>query len=425
MAIFSTNAGPVSAMESIGASSLEAWESLNSSAPRLEGYRPFSHMLKNGYTNAIKTFIPSEEEFNTLKRIIETGGLEGKEVAIAGAGTFGLTLALGLSEAGAKVKIYSSATKPTAMARALGIGEPQGQEVEGYFHATIPLFESLIANGAPIEKNKVIYYSADERASDDDFVKELERMPGSNYKIEAVSEFGDKVHGKLSFDGFIFSGAGLRDFYMNILKNNPNVEFQEREFQEVAPILGKDNTPADISFFALGLGRGKIEGAHIPGNRGQMLIVEGEEVKKLLEANPMFNDVGSLGIPTDEGSVNIVVRYGNFETKENPVLVIGATKDKGVDKLLPTEKDYNFLREGVKLIWPELDAAIEKAESLQEDAPSLTSCTYVCVRPGAGDPFTIKETNGCIDIYAAGGTGNSIAGGAALKALSMALRNMS
>lgn len=78
---------------------------------------------------------------------------------------------------------------------------------------------------------------------------------------------------------------------------------------------------------------------------------------------------------------------------------------------------------GIERLWPELHNALERSYCTEEcDPAELSSATYVCVRPGAGEPFTIQVVNDCIDVRAAGGAGNSICGGAALLAFSKGLK---
>jgi hypothetical protein len=302
------------------------------------------------------------------------------------------------------------------LARALGILEPQGSSVESYFRASLPIFDELIKAGAPIRRDKVVYYY---KNLNSDFVAELERFPSLNHKVEPTDRFGCKL--KLSFDGYIMSGSSMRDFYMQMLAKR-GVRLVPQEIRELNPV------PGHLTFSALGMGRAKVQGGQaldLPGNRGQMTVVEGADVAELLKSFPDLVDSGSVGIPTSAGSVNIVLHYRNPSAREDPFLIIGATKDPGNGNSLPRGGDSRFILEGVKELWPALHnhlQAYAQSTSSDIDPKRLNWIEYVCVRPGGGtSPFAINSVNGCVDVSCAGGTGNSIAPGAALKAIFQAL----
>jgi hypothetical protein len=402
-------------IQNIGATSLNAWNAASlKGAVGVEVATPFRDVLSQGYTPAMQGLF-SLAAFRALEATLQPNALLGRKVAIYGAGSFGLALAAPLSEAGADIIIYSAPEAPTALARALGILEPQGKSVENFFHASLPIFDELIKAGAPIRRDRVVYYYQ-ELATD--FVEQLKSMPDSNYRVESTNLFGCRF--KLSFDGYIMSGTSMRDFYMGILAKR-GATFVEQEMRELIPV------PGHLTFSALGMGRAKIQGQHsvdLPGNRGQMICVEGTDVVKLLNSFPELDDAGSVGIPTSAGSVNIVLHYRNPAAREEPFLVIGATKEPGNGSALPRKADSEFLNEGIRKLWPALGEylqAYSESQDLDIAADRLNFSEYVCVRPGGGETsFKIHEVDGCTEIVCAGGMGNSLAPAAALKAISLA-----
>jgi FAD dependent oxidoreductase len=344
------------------------------------------------------------ERFENAMNCLLNCGLEGETFGVYGAGTFGLTVALILSEAGATGTVYSSPTKTTAMRGALGILEPQGTTVEPYWLGSIPFLRKLIDLGAPLRNDQIRYYYQDR--PNIDFVAELSRTPDTHLRIEETSEYGCKT--VLSFNGIILAAPALSVFYTAALQAR-GVEFTPREINVIEPAGG-----ASITVAAMGLGRGQgFSDVDIPGNAGQIIHLSGPRVSELIHENPAFQKCGSFGRPRPEGSVNIVL-----PSRTDPYLLIGATKHPGDATRLVQKIDYEFLLDGVKVLWPELYHAM-----LHElKTGYLEEHSYRCIRPGSGStPFTVKETNGCVDIFAAGGTGNSIAPAAALHALALAL----
>ena len=332
-----------------------------------------------------------------------------------------------LSEVGADITIFSAGKKTestaderqkesTAMARAIGILEPQGRDFEQFFRGSVPFFEELARCGAPLRRDRVVYFYKD--APNQDFVQELQLLPHLNHKVEAAEKFGCKS--KVSFEGYIMSGSAMRDFYMGVLKER-GVEYRERTIETLAP------EPDHLTFSALGMGRKLVRSdssVDIPGNYGQMICIEGTEVADLLQTFPELKNIGSVGIPSSAGSVNIVLHYRNPRERLGPYLIIGATKNPGDGKLLLREPDNAFLMNGVKILWPALHAHLEKFSTATdtEFSPAKFNPNYYgCVRPGSGaSPFQVVKVNGCIDISGAGGMGNTLAPAASLKAISLA-----
>jgi hypothetical protein len=402
-----------SVISNICANSSTMWEAASlGRAPSLVGkdVTPFRSALEKGHTPAMSGLF-TREEFESLATKLQADKFRDQKAAIYGAGTFGLTLAMILSEAGARVTIFSSKEAPSALSRAIGILEPQGKSVERFFHSSLPVFDELIAVGAPIRKDRVTYFYD---SPDKDFVEQLTRMPGANYKIETTTQYG--LSSKLSFDGYIMSGSAMRTFYMSILKER-GVTFVERDITAIEPV--QDH----VTFSALGMGRAKIKdeaALDLPGNRGQMMVIEGTDVVELLKGFPELAKAGSIGIPSAAGSVNIALHFHNPAKREGPFLIIGATKQPGNSDSFPRKNDSEFLKKGLKIIWPELLNHLENATNIAPE--KLDWSEYVCVRPGGGaSPFEVAKHNDCIDIRCAGGMGNSLAPAAALKAVAAAI----
>jgi glycine/D-amino acid oxidase-like deaminating enzyme len=335
--------------------------------------------------------------------------LEGAKVSIFGAGTFGLAVANCLSCLGAKVTITSDPTAQVAMSRAVGILEPQGDEVQDYWIQSVPQFNKLMGLGAPLRWDTVEYLYPTGASLDESLLKQIKQTPGGHLETRLDD---NKVPGytqSLRFRGIIMPGVAYRQWLVNQLVER-GVTFKEGHASAISPV-----EESDITVYALGLGRGEKSGftdVTIPGNRGQMIVVDGEYLTQ-----------GSKGIPSSTGSVNIVQHYVDPANKRGAYVVIGATKELGSSFNIPRQKDWDFMLEGVKKLCPALFEVLNKKTEINFDDPQ--AITWVCVRPGAGSPFKVTETNGCFDIQAAGGMGNSLAPAVALEIACRAVNKLS
>jgi glycine/D-amino acid oxidase-like deaminating enzyme len=346
-----------------------------------------------------KLQVPRQSESEVKNFLENVSMLDGAKVSIYGAGTFGLAVANCLSCLGAKVTITSDPAAPVAMSRAVGILEPQGAEVQDYWIQSVPQFDMLMGLGAPLRWDTVKYLYPTGVPLDESFLAQIRQTPGGmpetrtdDYKVTGYTQ-------SLQFRGIIMPGVAYREWLVNQLIER-GVTFKEGHVSALFP-----DAESDITVYALGLGRGAKSGfsdVRIDGNRGQMIVVDGEYLPQ-----------GSLGIPSREGSVNIVQHYVDPAKKQGAYVVIGATKEPGSSVDVPRQEDWEFMLSGVEKLCPELFEILNKEPNFGSGEPQAV--TWVCVRPGTGSPFKVTETNGCFDIQAAGGMGNSLAPAVALE----------